>query len=202
MPPSPTDDAPVTTGDPVYAYKSSLIGSPFEFRLAADALEWRKGPREGRTAYDHIRRIRLSFRPMTMQSHRFLAEIWPDNGPKLQIASTSWRSMMEQERLDGPYAAFVSELNRRVGAAGGTPLLQAGSHPLVYWPGLAVVLGLGIAVVVLIVRALQVQACGGAAFIAAFLALLIWQTGNFFRRNRPGVFRPDAVPEVVLPRRR
>ena len=85
-------------------------------------------------------------------------------------------------------------------AAGGTPLLQAGSHPLVYWPGLAVVIGLGIAVVVLIVRALQVQAWGGAAFIAAFLALLIWQTGNFFRRNRPEAYLPGAVPANVLPR--
>src|SRR5882724_8645308 len=127
MPAGPAQDTDATTGDPVYAYKPSLLGAPFEFQLAADALEWRKGRQAGRTAYDRIRRIRLSFRPATMQNYRFLAEIWPDNGPKLQIASTSWRSMMEQERLDAAYSAFVGELNRRVGAAGGTPLLQTGS---------------------------------------------------------------------------
>jgi len=54
----------------------------------------------------------------------------------------------------------------------------------------------------LVVRALQVEAWSGAAFIAAFLAFFLWQAGNFFRRNQPGMFRPDAVPEAVLPRRR
>ena len=35
-----------------------------------------------------------------------------------------------------------------------------------------------------------------------FLMLLIflWQIGTFFWRNRPGPYRPDAVPSVVLPR--
>jgi hypothetical protein len=50
------------------------------------------------------------------------------------------------------------------------------------------------------VRALQVEAWGGAAFIAAFLAFFLWQAGAFFHRNRPGTFRPDAVPPQVLPR--
>ena len=200
MPTSPAYDTDAETGDPVYAYKPSLLGAPFEFRLAADALEWRKGGHTGRTPYDRIDRIRLSFRPATMQNHRFLAEIWPAKGPRLQIASTSWRSVMEQERLDGAYRAFLTELNRRVGAAGGTPLLQTGSPALLYWPGLAVFIGVGLAVAALIVRALQTQAWSGAAFVAAFLALFLWQAGAFFRRNKPGVYRPDAVPAEVLPR--
>jgi hypothetical protein len=190
-------DAP--EGNPAYAYKPSLLGAPFEFRLAADALEWRKGRHAGRTPYDGIRRIRLSFRPATMQNHRFLAEIWPANGPKLKIASTSWRSMMEQERLDAAYTAFLTELNRRVGAAGGRPLLQTGSPPLLYWPGVLLFIGVSLALAALIVRALQSQAWSGAAFVAAFLALFLWQAGSFFRRNRPGIYRADAVPAQVLP---
>jgi hypothetical protein len=46
---------------------------------------------------------------------------------------------------------------------------------------------------------LQTAAWSGAAFIAAFLGFFLWQAGTFFRRNRPGTFRPDAVPETVLP---
>jgi hypothetical protein len=186
-------------GDPVYAYKPSLLGAPFEFRLAADALEWRKGRHAGRTRYDVIRRIRLSFRPATMQNYRFLTEIWPANGPKLQIASTSWRSMMEHERLDAAYTAFLTELNRRVSAAGGAPLLQTGSPALLYWPGVAIFIGVSLALAALIVRALQSQAWSGAAFVAAFLALFLWQAGSFFRRNRPGTYRADALPTQVLP---
>src|ERR1041385_2468928 len=89
----PHDDA--TTGDDfTYSYKSSVLTAPFEFRLASDALHWGKGGLRGRTRYRQIRRIRLGFRPLTMQNHRFVAEIWTD-GPKLTIASTSWKSMVE-----------------------------------------------------------------------------------------------------------
>jgi hypothetical protein len=198
----PTSEAEASV-DPddglTYAYKPSLLGAPFECRLAADAFEWRRGRQVGRIRYDGIRRIRMSFRPATMQSHRFLAEIWPASGPKLQIASSSWRSIMEQERLDGAYTAFLTELNRRVGAAGGAPVLQTGSPALLYWPGLAIFVGVSLALAALIVRALQSRTWSGGAFVAAFLALFLWQAGGFFRRNRPVTYRADAVPARVLP---
>jgi hypothetical protein len=193
----PQDDA--TTGDELtYAYKSSLMGAPFEFRLAVDALHWGKGGSRGRIPYRQIRRVRLLYRPMTMQNHRFVAEIW-SAGPKLIIASTSWKSMMEHERLDTRYRSFVAELCRRIGAAGGQTVFQTGSPPVIYWMGVAVFVGASLALAALIVRALQSGAWEGAAFIAAFLGLFLWQAGAFFRRNRPGPFDPDAIPESVLP---
>jgi hypothetical protein len=198
--PSSDDARAEDAGGTVYVYKPSLMGAPFEFRLAPDALEWRKGGYSGRTPYNHIRRIRLSFRPMTMQSYRFVTEVWPLQGPKMTIASTSWKSIVEQERLDAAYGRFVTELSRRVGAAGGTPLLQTGAPALLYWLGLALFIGALLAMAALIVRALQLQSWSGAAFIAAFLALSLWQIGSFFGRNRPGVFRADAVPPKVLPK--
>ena len=193
-------DSESAGGDPSYAYKSSLLGAPFEFRLATDALEWRKGAYTGRTPYGRIRRIRLSFRPMTMQNYRFLTEVWTADGPKLQIASSSWKSVFEHERFDAAYRAFVTELARRAGAAGGQTLFDTGSPPLLYWPGVIVFSGASLALVALFVRALQEAAWSGAAFIAAFLALFAWQAGVFFHRNRPGKFEPAAVPPQVLPR--
>src|SRR5436853_1421146 len=188
-----------TSGDAfTYAYKSSLMGAPFEFRLTLDSLEWRRGETKGHTAYRRIHRVRLGFRPMTMQNHRFLAEIWGD-GPKLMIASTSWKSLVEHQRLDAPYRAFVTELCRRIGAAGGQTVFQTGSPAIIYWLGLVVFVGASFALAGLIVRALQAEAWSGAAFIAAFMAFFLWQAGTFFRRNRPGLFAPDAIPESVLP---
>jgi hypothetical protein len=193
-------DSAVTGGDLVYVYKTSLMGAPYEFRLAADALEWRKGPYSGRTPYDRIRRIRLGFRPMTMQNYRFVGEIWTTDGPKLQIASTSWKSLVEHERLDGAYRVFVTELCRRVGAAGGSTAFETGSPVFLYWPGVVVFLGASLALAALTVRALTEKAWGAAAFIAAFLAYFLWQAGMFFHRNRPGRFDPAAVPPQVLPK--
>jgi len=190
----------VNSGEFSYVYKSSLMGAPLEFHLAPDALEWRKGGIAGRTPYGSVRRIRLSFRPMTMQNYRFLTEVWPENGPKLQIASTSWKSLVEHQRLDAEYRAFVSELSRRVGAAGGNTAFDTGSPAFLYWPGVIVFVGAALAIAALAVRALSEQAWGGAAFVAAFFALFLYQAGNFFRRNRPGTFRPDAVPSLLLPK--
>ena len=194
----PHDDE--TTGDAfTYSYKSSVISAPFEFQLGLDALHWGKGGLNGRTPYRAIRRLRLGFRPMTMQNHRFVAEIWTD-GPKLTIASTSWKSMVEHERLDARYRAFLTELCRRIAAAGGKTLFQTGSPVLLYWMGVVIFAGASLALAGLIVRALQTGAWSGATFIAAFLAFFLWQAGTFFHRNRPGLFPPDAIPESVLPR--
>jgi hypothetical protein len=123
-----TDGANSSTdaGDVVYAYKPSLMGAPFEFRLAPDALEWRRGGSAGRAPYGRIRRIRLGFRPMTMQNYRFLTEVWITDGPKLQIASTSWKSLVEHERFDAAYRAFVTELCRRAGCGTRTDAISGG----------------------------------------------------------------------------
>jgi|SRR5262245_47851627 len=186
-------------GDLAYAYKPSLMGAPFEFRLTPTALEWRRGRHAISIPYGRIRRLRLSFRPASMQSHRFLAEVWPVGGPKLRIFSTSWRSIVEEERHDAAYTAFVAELHRRIAAAGAAPLLQAGSPVVVYWISFAVFAGASLGLAGLIVRALQAGAYAGAAIVAGFLALFLWQVGTFLRRNRPGTYRADALPPGLLP---
>jgi hypothetical protein len=182
-----------------YDYKPTLLGAPWEFRLGADALEWQWGRRSGRVPYDRIARIRLSFRPVTMQTHRFLAEIWPADGPKLQIASTSWRSIVEQERKDAAYAAFLTELHRRIAATGGRTTFTAGSPPIIYWPGLVIFVAVSLALAALSVRGVQDQAWAGAAVVGGLLALFLWQVGGLFRRNRPGTYRADALPPNLIP---
>src|SRR4051794_15439357 len=104
--------------DPVYVHKPSLMGAAWELRLRPDVLEWRAGRHQGQVAYGRIARIRLSYRPVTMAPRRFVTEIWPLEGARLSIASTTWRSMVEQERQDHAYGAFIRELNRRTALAG------------------------------------------------------------------------------------
>jgi hypothetical protein len=185
-----------------YTYRPSVLGAGWEFALGPRGIDWDRGSKSGHVPYRSIRRIQMSYRPMSMQSHRFVTEIWTAEGPRLRIVSTSWKSMVEQERLDAVYSAFITALHRRVFEAGATPVYRQGREPLMYWPGVAafVVVALGLAA--LIVRALEAHALGGAAFIGVFLLLFVWQGGNFFRRNRPGEYRPDALPLELLPRNR
>jgi hypothetical protein len=184
---------------PTYTYKPSLMGAAWEFRLGPDALEWHAGRHRGRFPYEVIARVRLSYRPVTMQTRRFVAEIWPAGGPKLSIASTTWRSMVEQTPQDQAYGAFIRELHRRLAAAGSAAAFETGLLPMLYWPGLVVFVGAALALAALTVRALQIGELAGAAFVGGFFGLFVWQSGNYFRRNRPGRYRADALPRELVP---
>jgi hypothetical protein len=186
-------------GDLRYVYKPSLMGAAWELRLRPDALEWRTGRHQGRIPYDCVTRIRLSFRPVTMQTRRFVTEIWWPGAPRLSVASTSWRSLVEQTAQDQAYGAFVRELNARVAAAGGAASFETGVPPLLYWPGVVVFVGVAAGLAVLTVHALATGAYSGAALVAGFLALFVWQSGGYFKRNRPARYRPEAPPKDLVP---
>ena len=127
-----------------YSYRPSVFGAPREFNLTDRGIGWAVGLRSGSIPFDRVRRLRVSYRPNSMQSHRFVTELWADGSAKLLISSSSWKSMMEQERLDGAYSSFVRELHRRISRANGSTQFERGSNPLIYWLGILVFAGAGI----------------------------------------------------------
>jgi hypothetical protein len=183
----------------VYAFKPSLFRAAFEFRLTPTALEFTAGSRSGRIPYGDFRRMRLSYRPTSVQSSRFLTELWSVGEAKVTIASTSRRTMMDADRHDAEYRAFVHDLAGRIAAATPEAVIELGTAPLFYWPGLAVFGVLAVAMLVLAVRAVQVEQWGGTAVILGFWALFLWQIGRFFWRNRPRLCDGNAVPADILP---
>lgn len=182
-----------------YVYRPSLLGAPYEFRLDEHGLGWVVGRRSGRLAWRDVERVRLSFRPTGMQPSRFVTEIWAAGAPKLTVMSSSWKSMVVQERLDSHYAAFVTELHRRLAQAQSRARFEQGTNPLRYWPGLAVFVAVSFALAALIARGVQAHTVSGALFVAGFLALFLWRGGDYFRRNRPRLYRADALPPELLP---
>lgn len=201
MPDIDADAQTLPEDAPGYSFRPSLMGQPHSFRLGPDALFYEVGHHAGSISYFTIRRMRLSFRPMSLANYRFVTEIWSDSAPKLTVSSTSWRSLVEQQRQDASYAAFVQELAWRIGASGSAASLETGSPPFIYWPGLAICAVLLIALPWIVFRGIEAGTYTGAALVAALLALFAWQVGNLFWRNRPGTFRPGAIPSSVLPAR-
>jgi hypothetical protein len=182
-----------------YVFKPSLVGAPMEFMLHADSIEWRGGRFSGRIFYRDVYKVRLAFRPVTTENYRFVTEVWSKTGAKVLIASTSWRGLVQQERHNAGYTAFVTELHRRIVAAGGAVEFATGSPVVLYWPGVMVLVGLCFGIVALAVQAVQSQAFLGAAIVGAMMLFFLWQTANFFRRNIPGTYSPDALPRRVMP---
>lgn len=183
-----------------YSFRPSLIGAPHEFRLTERGVEWTAGRSSGSVTWRDVSRVRMSFRPTSMQSYRFVTEIRSADAPKLVLVSTSWKGMAVQERLDNAYTAFVTEFHRRLAQAQTPARFEQGASPLQYWPGVAVVAGLTLALVLLIARTLQAGVVSAAIFTAAFLALFLWRAIDYFRRNRPGLYDPAALPAELLPK--
>jgi hypothetical protein len=189
------DDTP----DPSYVFKPSLIGAWYEFKLKPDGLHWQMGLRSGRVRYERIRAVRLSYRPVTMQSRRFVTEIWSTDNPKIQIVSVSWRSLVEQQRQDSAYTAFITDLHRRLAATKSEAQFTTGLPVVSYWLGVVVFAVVMVTIAAMTVKALRLEQWSAGAIIAAVLAAFALQIGNYFRRNRPVRYRPDAIPKEVLP---
>lgn len=185
--------------EPAYAFKPSLLGSAATFMLGPDGIEWTRGGNAGTVPYRNVCHVRMSYKPASLQSHRFVTEVWAQGAPKLQIESTSWKGMAEIQRLDAAYGAFIAELHGRLARDGATVRYEQGINAFAYWPGLAIFFGTGLLLVGLLFRSLQAQTLGTTAFVVALFVLFFWQGGNFFRRNRPGQYRPDALPASLMP---
>jgi hypothetical protein len=195
-----TIDLPSEAAAPVrYAYKASLMGSAHQFELTEDGLSWRVAGKSGVWPYAGIAAIRLSYRPVSMQSRRFRADIDRSGGGRLAIVSTSWQTAALMAPQDRDYRAFITQLHRRMAEAGSKAALAGGLRPGIYAAAVALLALVGIAIAGLFVRAIATGEFAGALFLVGFTALFGWQIGGFIRRNRPRAYAFDHLPEVLLP---
>jgi hypothetical protein len=196
---SPASDADSDGSGRRYAFKASLIGSAHEFELTGRGLSWKISGRSGVWSYRDIAAIRLSYRPSSMQAHRFRADIWNSSGGRIRIVSTNWQTVSLMTPQDNGYRAFIEGLHARMAAAGSTAKLTGGLPSGLYAAALVFVGLLALAMVGLFVRAVATGEHAGALFLVGFALLFNWQIGGFMRRNRPTVYSFDHLPEALLP---
>jgi hypothetical protein len=182
-----------------YAYKASLIGSAHQFELTDAGLSWLVSGRSGVWPYADIASIRLSYRPSSMQSHRFRADIKSIGGHRIAVLSTNWQTVSLMAPQDHDYRAFITELHRRMAEAGSKAVLIAGIGPKTYAAALAMLTFLAVSMIGLFARAVWTGEWYGALFLVGFAALFTWQIGGFVRRNRPRTYDFDRLPETLLP---
>jgi hypothetical protein len=182
-----------------YTYRASLVGAAHRFELTDAGLTWHLSGRSGVWAYADIAAIRLSFRPVSMQAHRFRADIRHVDGGRITILSTSWQTAALMAPQDDAFRVFIRELHARMHAVGSGAALTGGLSQRMYIAALALVALLAIAMAGLLVRAIAMEQFAGAAFILGFAALFAWQVGGFIRRNRPQVYAFDQLPDRLLP---
>lgn len=182
-----------------YAYKASLIGSAHRFELTEEGLCWHSRGRSGLWPYDEISAVRLSFRPVSMQQHRFRADVSHSSGRRIAILSTSWQTAALMAPQDNGFRAFIVALHARMAKAGSRAALSAGLGRTAYATVLAFLAILAVAMAGLLIRALIIGEFAGALFILGFAALFAWQVGGFVRRNQPRSYTLSHLPESLLP---
>ena len=182
-----------------YAYKASLISSAQQFELTDAGLSWQIGRRSGVWPYADIASIRLSYRPMSMQSRRFRADIERAGGERIAILSTTWQTVSLMTPQDQGYRAFIAELHRRMKAAGSKASLTGGIGMVSYATAVAMLVLLAIAMIGLLVRALATSEFTGALFLVGIAIWFAWTIGGFIKRNRPRGYSFDALPATLLP---
>jgi hypothetical protein len=182
-----------------YVYKASLISSAYQFELTDAGLSWQMGRRSGVWPYADIASIRLSYRPMSMQSRRFRADIDRTGGERIAILSTTWQTVSLMTPQDQGYRAFITELHRRMKAAGSRASLTGGIGTMTYAVAVVMLALLAIAMVGLLFRALATSEFTGALFLVGMAVWFAWTIGGFIKRNRPCQYSFDALPETLLP---
>ena len=183
----------------VYAFKASLIGAAHQFELTEEGLSWRIGGKSGVWRYADIATVGLSYRPVSMQSRRFRADIGNIDGGRMRILSTTWQTAALMAPQDNGYRAVITQLHRRMAQAGSKAALIGGLKPLVYAAAIVLLLLVGIAIAGLLVRAVATGEWAGGLFLIGFAALFAWQIGGFVRRNRPQAYTFDHLPAALLP---
>jgi len=182
-----------------YAYKASLIGAAHRFELTDEGLSWQIGGRSGVWPYAGISAIRLSYRPVSMQSRRFRADIESAAHGRIAILSTSWQTAALMAPQDHDYRAFIVQLHARMKQSASNATLKGGLRPRIYVMAVVLLVLVAIAMAGLFIRAIAVGEWAGVLFLVGFAALFAWQIGGFVSRNRPRAYTFDDLPDALLP---
>jgi hypothetical protein len=182
-----------------YAYRPRMIGSGNSFRLGKHSLEWNMGGYPGQMAYPMISIMRLSYRPSSLGSPRFTAEIWPRSGTKIEIASASYKSPVALEDQGPAFRAFMYELHKRVAASGGNCRFEAGFAAWRWWPMLAISAAAAVGLLFVTLQTIRNGDLPTMALVAGFILLFAWQMWPLVMRNRPERYDPLNIPPRVLP---
>ncbi len=182
-----------------YAFKPSLIGAAHQFELTEQGLSWRIASRSGVWPYADIVAVGLSYRPISMQSRRFRADVGHVDGARLTILSTSWQTAALVQPQDRDYRAFIMQLHARLKEAGSRVKLTGGLAPRVYVAAIFCLTLVAIAMGGLLLRSVATGEWAGALFLIGFAALFAWQVGGFVARNRPLLYTFESLPGALLP---
>jgi hypothetical protein len=182
-----------------YSHAPRPVGGPVTFALDGDRLTVDSGRKVQDVRLGAVEQVRMTYESRGFSRRAFQTEVRMKDGKSFRFSSLHWKSVVEAERLDGPYRAFTRALLEAIAASNPEARFLAGRSRLM-WGATALLGGAALAGMALFVFGAVRSGHTGAALIgAAFLGLGIWQLEPMIRRNKPRRFAPDAPPAELLP---
>ena len=197
----------------LYTHRAKPYSSEIVLCLGKRELQVEKGKSKQSYPLDKLERIRLSYAPRNISRLTFVCDIRARDGNSVTINNLDWKSLIQVEKVDPGYRAFVDALVTRAATLNPKIQLEAGCGIVRY--RLTQAIGFGV------IGALIIAACyyggllgnfkgveepanehagkllaGGSVALAVYLGLWL---KTFLTRNRPRSFTAQAIPESVLP---
>jgi hypothetical protein len=155
------------------------------------------GPAQFRCA--DIVRLRLRFDPTRFDHERHRCEITMRDGTKVSLWSTHYVSVGEFESRAATYTPLVRALIALIAAANPACDFRIGKKAFLFWAEFAFLFAM-FALLVFVLAAFGGYGLSGLVIVklvivVSFIPLLL----RYMRKNRPGRFKPDAIPDDALP---
>lgn len=182
-----------------YEHNPKPIGSPVSFVLDGHRLSVDTGRKTFDLHLGGVEEVRMTYEPGRMSRRVYRTRLRMAGGRTVTFTSLHWKSLMEARELGPSYRHFAGLLIQAVAEANPGARFLAG-QPRWRWLLTAGTAALCLATMaVLVWRALQMGATILALFGFLFAATGIWQIEPMVRLNRPRSFRPDQVPQELMP---
>lgn len=169
------------------------------FALTDDGLFVDNGRRQETIPYAAIQTLRLTFGYRNIGTPIFMCRIRRERGRTVTLSNLNWKGYVEYEAQNKGYTLFVRELVQKIAAANPHILFERGRPGLSYFLTLAVgvsaLVGFAGATLFGLMRGNWLLATLGIIFLFPFSR----QVHGMITRNRPGLFKPDALPSDLLP---
>lgn len=193
---STKNDPGITT----YQHRAKPYAPEARFTLEDDHVAISQGNRSGNFPYADIVLIRLLYKPRNTTNEGYQAKLYRRDRKTASLTNTSWKSLVELERQDLEYNAFVAALIKRIAAANPSVVLEAGMPRWLYAMTAAAGLVAISALLLVLWHALRNGSWPVAMLVLGLCAYFLWWTYRYLSRNRPRPFRTDEIPPDVLPR--
>lgn len=186
-----------------YSHRAKPFSSELELELTEQELIAVKGRSRQVFPLGSIEYIRLEYSPRNVARLVFRCSVRATDGRSVTFDNLNWLSLIQTERRDADYTAFVTALAER---ATPTARREAGAVPIRFH--LVQIIGwLTIALLFGSAGYFLLRPDGFGSFVSRVYALIgvifggyltIWHL-EFLKRNRPRPFKAGAVPAEVLP---